>query len=116
MPPDYLIPDVTSCIPHASFTGDSLAHFSIGPMPDLRPENVASYLSAVLGGPVTVRAMTPLGKSADAKGYGYGTPIRVDYDSRAGRRVAVLHTISPGPFGHEHMSDRAAELLWEHRA
>jgi hypothetical protein len=24
--------------------------------------------------------------------------------------------MSPGPFGHEHMPDRAQELLWEHRA
>ncbi|MBZ5605934.1 MAG: aminoglycoside phosphotransferase family protein [Acidobacteriia bacterium] len=86
-------------------------------MPDLSPKNVASYLGSVLGEPVTVHALTPLGgRAADVKGYGYGTPVRVDYESRGERRVAVLHTISPGPFGHEHMADRAAELLWEHRA
>jgi aminoglycoside phosphotransferase (APT) family kinase protein len=26
----------------------------------------------------------------------------------------VLHTVSAGPFGHEHMSDRAQALLWDH--
>ena len=28
----------------------------------------------------------------------------------------MLHTISPGPFGHEHMADRAQELIWENQA
>jgi hypothetical protein len=28
----------------------------------------------------------------------------------------VLHTMSPNAFGHEHMSDRAQILLWQHRA
>ena len=52
-----------------------------------------------------------------AKSYGYGTPVRVDY-SLAGEepKSAVLHTVSPGPFGHEHMADRAQELIWENRA
>lgn len=29
-------------------------------------------------------------------------------------RVAVLETITAGPFGHEHMADRAQILLWDH--
>ena len=86
-------------------------------MPDLNAEKVAAYLTAILGEPVTVRELTPLGgRAVDVKGYGYGTPVRVDYESSAGPKIAVLHTISPGPFGHDHMSDRARELLWEHRA
>jgi hypothetical protein len=31
-------------------------------------------------------------------------------------KIAVLHTMNPGPFGHEHMADRAQELLWENQA
>ena len=63
-----------------------------------------------------VQNLVQLGRDADVKGYGYGTPVRIDYECSAGHRIAVLHTICPGPFGHEHMSDRAHELLWEHRA
>jgi hypothetical protein len=86
-------------------------------MPDFTADNVAKYLSSVLGEPVSVREMRALGgDSADVKGYGYGTPVRIDYDSPRGPGVLVLHTMSPAPFGHEDMSDRARELLWEHRA
>jgi aminoglycoside phosphotransferase (APT) family kinase protein len=31
-------------------------------------------------------------------------------------RQAVLTTIRPGSFGHEHMADRARDLLWSHKA
>jgi Phosphotransferase enzyme family len=85
-------------------------------MPDLTPDKVAKYLSAVHGESVTVRALVHLGGDADIKGFGYGMPVRVDYQLSSGPRSAVLHTVSPGPFGHEHMADRAQELLWEHRA
>ena len=55
--------------------------------------------------------------SEEVKFYGYGVPIRISYQPEGGpRRTAVLHTISPGPFGHEHMADRAQELLWQQRA
>lgn len=50
------------------------------------------------------------------KSYWYGTPVRVDYETAdQKRRSAVIHTISPGPFGHEHMADRAQILLWQHK-
>lgn len=84
------------------------------PKPDLTPDKVARYLTSVLGEPVTVHQLVPLGRhESDIKAYGYGTPVRVDYEAGAGRRVAVLHTISPGGFGHERMPDRARELLWQ---
>jgi|SRR5579872_946017 len=85
-------------------------------MPELTTSKVAKYLSALLKEPVTVRSLTPLGGAADVKEYGYGMPVRVEYESGSGRRIAVLHTLSAGPFGHEHMADRAGELLWQHRA
>lgn len=81
---------------------------------------IAKYLAAVFGQPVAVREVTPLGAldtaSPDIKGYGYGTPLRVDYEAAFGRGTVVLHTIRPAPFGHEEMPDRARELLWEYRA
>jgi hypothetical protein len=54
-------------------------------------------------------------QSKDIMGFGYSTSVRVDVrvDGHE-RRTAVLHTISRAPFGHEHMADRAQELIWEH--
>ena len=81
---------------------------------------VERYLSSLLRQPVTVHALELLGgepEETGAKGYGYGTPIRIDYETPgAERRSAVLHTVGAGGFGHEHMADRAQILLWQHRA
>src|SRR5262245_61119737 len=55
------------------------------------------------------------GRQGD-KGYGYGVPLRVDYELAGKPRRAVLETVRPGPFGHEHMADRAQSLLWAHDA
>ncbi len=87
-------------------------------MPDVERAKVEQYLSRLLGKPVTIIGLTLLGKSPrdDAtKGYGYGTPVQLDYLVAGQPQRAVLHTITPGPFGHEHMADRAQVLLWEHR-
>jgi len=88
-------------------------------MYEIQPVQVQRYLSSLLGAEVRVLGMTVLGRAPQdqaSKGYGYGTPIRIDYQVSGEQRIAVLHTISPGPFGHEHMADRAQELLWEHQA
>jgi hypothetical protein len=81
---------------------------------------VEEYLCSLLRQPVTVRGLAPLGHGpgeTEVKGYGYGTPVRVDYETAEGeKRSAVIHTMESGPFGHEHMADRAQILLWEHRA
>jgi hypothetical protein len=50
------------------------------------------------------------------KGYGYGVPAKVDYEVAGQRHAAVLETVTAGPFGHEHMADRAQSLLWSHSA
>ena len=89
-------------------------------MPELRAKDVEAYLASVFRRPVALLALAPLGETPNDKSikfYGYGTPIRVDYQLRAGEhRTAVLHTMHPGPFGHEYMEDRAQVLLWEHRS
>ena len=81
---------------------------------------VEHYLCAVLKEAVTVENLELLGEprgGTDAKGYGYGTPVRADYRTAGGdSRSAVIHTMGPAPFGHEDMSDRAQVLLWQHKA
>jgi hypothetical protein len=89
-------------------------------MPELKTEQLARYLSSLTGEQVRLLDVVVLGPSPEhksLKAYGYGTPVRVDYELPGHRcRRAVLHTISPGRFGHEHMADRAHILLWEHQA
>ena len=88
-------------------------------MPDLKRQEVERYLEGLLGKPTKVLSLMPLGESGTSdtiKGYGYGTPIRVDYVAEGGEQRVVLHTLNPGSFGHEHMADRAQVLLWEHHA
>jgi hypothetical protein len=78
---------------------------------------VAAYLRALHGREVHAVRLSPLGGGRQGdKGYGYGVPLRVDYELDAEPRRAVLETVRPGPFGHEHMADRAQLLLWAHRA
>lgn len=87
-------------------------------MASLEIAKVETYLKSLFGKGVKVLALTRLGDPEDklTKGFGYGVPVRVDYESAGERKKAVLHTMSPGPFGHEHMADRARVLLWSHQA
>jgi aminoglycoside phosphotransferase (APT) family kinase protein len=81
------------------------------------PAALAPYLAAVHGRPAGAVRVTPLGGGRQGdKGYGYGIPLRVDYEAGGAARRAVIETVRPGPFGHEHMADRAQSLLWAHRA
>jgi hypothetical protein len=78
---------------------------------------VQRYLEHRFGRPVRVLSLSPLGHAPgvdDMKAYGYGMPVKVDYELDGRRDAAVLETVMPGPFGHEHMADRAQILLWSH--
>jgi aminoglycoside phosphotransferase (APT) family kinase protein len=78
---------------------------------------LARYLSLVHGRAVSSVRVTPLGGGRQGdKGYGYGIPLRVDYTLDGAPQRAVVETVRPGPFGHEHMADRAQSLLWAHGA
>lgn len=76
---------------------------------------VARYLEALAGAPVELLEVTPLGGLDEVKGFGYGKPLLLRWRQGEGERRAVLATVSPGSFGHQHMADRAALLLWNHR-
>jgi phosphotransferase family enzyme len=57
---------------------------------------------------LTESAMTSL------KGFGYGRPVLLEFDSMGRHHSLVLHTASPDEFGHDRPSDRAASLLLAH--
>jgi hypothetical protein len=79
---------------------------------------IERYLKSVIGSSVRIVHQSILAKpgKTELKGYGYGTPVLLEYEAEGTLRRAVLHTVRPGPFGHEHMSDRAQSLLWDHSA
>jgi len=81
------------------------------------PGALEAYLGKVHGRPVRAVRVTPLGGGRQGdKGYGYGIPLRVDYQLDGAARRVVVESVRPGPFGHEHMADRAQPLLWAHHA
>lgn len=81
------------------------------------PSALRDYLRTLHGAEVANVRVTPLGGGRQGdKGYGYGVPLRLDYELAGTPRRAVLETVRPGPFGHEHMADRAQLLLWAHGA
>lgn len=93
------------CVSHRTFRAD--------------PASLQRHLAGVLGVPVRVDRISPLAgrsRSAEVKQYGYGIPLLVEFEAGGKRRRAVLETVREGPFGHEHMADRAQSLLWAHEA
>ncbi|MHB8846051.1 MAG: phosphotransferase family protein [Nitrospirota bacterium] len=88
-------------------------------MPAISIEAVQHYLQRLLGGPVKVLSLAEHGKqelAGELKAFGYGTPVFVDFEAGGIRKQAVLETMTPSSFGHEHFSDRAQAILWEHSA
>src|SRR5918996_5086119 len=86
-------------------------------MDPFTPSSLQTYLARVHGEQVRNVRITALGGGRQGdKGYGYGVPLRLDYELEGKPRRAVLETVRPGPFGHEHRSDRAQLMLWAHDA
>jgi len=88
-------------------------------MPDFfESSEIERYLKSVLGSSVRILKQSVLAKpgKTELKGYGYGTPVMIEFEAHGKNQRAVLHTVRAGPFGHEHMSDRAQSLLWDHAA
>ena len=78
------------------------------------------YIAILFGGKVNITSISALGTSAEKlqdelKGYGYGTPLRIDLTLNGIPKRVVFNTIKPGGFGHDRMSDRASILLWQAR-
>jgi hypothetical protein len=85
----------------------------------LRRKQLETYVHDRFGPEARLLTFGPIGEetsSSAAKGYGYGAPIRLTV--QVGRHIhrAVLETMKPGPFGHEHPADRAQALLWDYES
>ncbi len=88
-------------------------------MPALRKQSLERYLQDRFGSRTTLVSYGPIGKESSKgayKHYGYGSPVKVTF--RVGRALesAVVETMSPGPFGHEHVADRAQAMLWDYHS
>jgi hypothetical protein len=80
---------------------------------------VVSYLEAFFAVPVRILSMTRVGKqetSEDLKAFGYGEPLFIEFEINNQRKKIVLETMAPSTYGHDHFSDRAQAILWEHSA
>jgi len=87
----------------------------------LSEEILQRYLETLYGTEVAVYGAWKLGehetgKYEDLKGFGYGFPYVLEYAVGSEMKRAVLETMRPEGFGHDHFSDRAQVLLWQHSA
>jgi hypothetical protein len=86
-------------------------------MPSLSVQALTDYLTSLYQKPVLVRSVTGHGaqeEGDDLKGFGYGSPLFIEYDVEGEQKKAVLETMAESTYGHDHFSDRAQSILWEH--
>jgi hypothetical protein len=70
-------------------------------MAELKIDEIEHYLRSIVGSSAHVLSLEVLGepRGDEIKGYGYGKPVLIHYEIEGERRRAVLHTVSPRPFG-----------------
>ena len=88
-------------------------------------EKIREYLEDKFGTPVKLISVKELGlesestegKEQDVKGFGYGKPYFVTFEHGDGElKEVVISTMKGDEFGHDHFSDRAQILIWQHHA
>lgn len=89
------------------------------PLPLSKPV-LHNYLTSVYHVPIEVLKVWKLGENpedtCDLKGFGYGFPYVIEFKVNGETKRVVLETMRPGGFGHDHFTDRAQVLLWQHSA
>jgi len=86
----------------------------------LSVEQLEKYLFSVYKAPVKVSRFFPLDMEKkvmagrDLKGFGYGIPYVIEFSVGGSSKRVVLETMRSEGFGHDHFSDRAKILLWQH--
>ncbi|MFQ5711004.1 MAG: aminoglycoside phosphotransferase family protein [Candidatus Geothermarchaeales archaeon] len=82
-------------------------------------DKLRDYLASLHGSDVQIGYVGELGKrrvriEKELKGFGYGKPYLIEYRVGDEPMEVVLETMRPEGFGHDHCSDRAKILLWQH--
>lgn len=83
-------------------------------------EKLQEYLSTVFKANVKILNIRRLGAEKkgkplkELKGFGYGVPYHIEFLVANTAKHVVLETMRPEGFGHDHFSDRAQILLWQH--
>jgi hypothetical protein len=88
-------------------------------MPEITIQAVKTYIESLYAGPVRILSMTEEGRQEtgeDLKAFGYGSPLFIEFEVEGERKKVVLETMAPSSYGHDHFSDRAQAILWEHSA
>ncbi|MEA3488248.1 MAG: phosphotransferase [Euryarchaeota archaeon] len=86
-------------------------------------EKIRKYLATKFGDPLNVLHVTELGLESkqvnehELKGFGYGKPYLVAFETREGdQKEVVISSMRGDGFGHDYMADRAQIMIWQHQA
>lgn len=83
---------------------------------ELEPRALEAYFTRLMGRPVAIEALQPLGGGATGaaaiKAFGYGRPLWIDFRVGDERRQVVLRQVKRNGYGHELDADRMAEVWW----
>ncbi|MHC1574800.1 MAG: phosphotransferase family protein [Candidatus Methanogasteraceae archaeon] len=82
----------------------------------MKQADIANYLKQVYQKEITVTGVGKLGETEDGlKEFGYGNPLLLRFLADGEEKSAVLSSMrTEGGFGHDHFSDRAQILIWQH--
>ena len=85
-------------------------------MPELNREWLEEYLSTIYKKTLRIISINEIGGkgSSGIKNFGYGIPYVIQFSIDSKIRSVVLETMSSNTFGHDHFSDRAQSLIWDH--
>jgi hypothetical protein len=77
---------------------------------------IDDYVREVFGHEARVLQVSELGQpTAELKGFGYGKPYHITFSLDGAVKSVVLSSMRrEGGFGHDHFSDRAQILIWQH--
>jgi hypothetical protein len=90
---------------------------------EITSTRLQEYFASLYNKDVSIDCVCELGKKTEEaaktelKGFGYGKPYLIEFTIGGKRRSVVLETLRlGGGFGHDHFSDRAQILIWQHSA
>jgi len=88
---------------------------------DLKRANLEAYLKGIYGRDLTLTSTRKMGETIatteDVKGFGYGSPLLVEYEAKGKKGSAVISSMRvQRGFGHDHFSDRARIMIWQNSA